>query len=130
YSKYKSQPKVLDEILLRIDELQNMIRAFYHDNYWLPIKGDLIISQSIANKLFDLAVNMGINPAVKCLQKAIEICCCNINVDGVIGNATLDAINKCNDVHNLLSEFKSEAKAHYENLNKPEDIKGWLNRLY
>ena len=130
YNAYKKQPAVLDKKLLKRDDLQNLIKDFYCTNFWIPIKGDLITSQCIANKLFDLAVNMGYKPAIKCLQKAIEVCCCNINVDGIMGDLTLNAINTCNDVDNLLDEFKAEAEEYYKSLNKPKYLKGWLKRLY
>ncbi|MCX8017479.1 MAG: hypothetical protein N2690_06240, partial [Rhodocyclaceae bacterium] len=40
------------------------VRDFYRVNFWTPIQGDAIRSQSIAQTLFDFAVNAGVKTAV------------------------------------------------------------------
>lgn len=78
------------------------VAPFYLKNFWLPIRGDEIESQDIANYLFDFAVNSGVRNAVKCLQRAVSFE--GSDVDGIIGLGTLMAVNRFAD----LQAFKEQ----------------------
>jgi|ERR1700734_1576674 len=67
---------------------QNVYRAYI----WNEIKGDTITSQSVASKIFDMAVNQGVVEASKLVQRAV-----GVNVDGVIGSITIQAINAASE---------------------------------
>ena len=53
--------------------LNEYVVDFYKRNFWVPIGGDNIKDQSIANMLVDAAVLEGIKPAVKRAQKIVGI---------------------------------------------------------
>ena len=59
------------------------IAEIYRTGYWLPIKGDKM-PESIAIALFDTAVNMGVDKAVRIFQQSM-----GIKVDGILGVTTL-----------------------------------------
>ena len=80
------------------DFLAPFVDVFYRENFWEKISGDAIVSQDIANYLYDVAVNKGVRSAVKYLQTG-----CNISnregsdwddilVDGLMGGNTLKAL--------------------------------------
>src|SRR5580692_2666746 len=60
----------------------------YQTVVWSAVQGSSINSQRVASKLFDLAVNSGPVEASKLCQRAVSV-----NVDGVIGQQTVTAIN-------------------------------------
>lgn len=64
-----------------------LVRDFYHIEYWTPVKGDQIKSQKVADVLFGQFVNMGGN-AIKLAQAVAGVI-----ADGKIGPKTLAAIN-------------------------------------
>ncbi len=74
----------------------DMVRDFYHQYYWMPVKGDQITSQPVAEALFSQFVNMGAN-AIKLMQA-----CVNVIQDGKIGPKTLAAINRYPEAYLLL----------------------------
>lgn len=64
----------------------------YREHFWMPVY-DKIASQNVATKVFDDAVNQGHGAAHKMLQRALCEVGCTVIVDGVIGPATLTAVN-------------------------------------
>jgi lysozyme family protein len=120
--------------------------AFYLKYFWNPIQGDSIASQEIGEKLFDVAVNQGLETAVREMQRAVNDALADgpteqvINVDGVIGPHTLAAINSIDPIH-LLIAFQTRVAERYRTIaaEDPElagDLgsinppSGWLGRLY
>lgn len=77
---------------------QKQIRDFYQNEFWDKLKASQIRHDSIGRELFDTAVNMGINRAVKIVQEACNLTNRNrgsdLKVDGKIGSKTLRAINE------------------------------------
>lgn len=59
--------------LTKISGLQDSVIAFYRDNFWNKVGGDMIDDQDIADMLVDSAVNEGIKPAVRRAQKITGI---------------------------------------------------------
>lgn len=99
--------------------------------YWDKVKCDLINSQSIAECLVSWAWGSGAKTAIKQMQRTIGFD--KSQQDGLIGPATLKAINSCDEkelfekcVKNRESFFRHIAENDSRN---KKFLKGWLNRL-
>jgi len=106
--------------------------TIYRTDYWDHVAGDKLTNQAVATKLFSLAVNMGIVPAVKLLQQAICDCGLRLDVDGVIGAKTIAAANSVYP-SDLLELLKQRAVLHYQriatlNPARQKFLHGWINR--
>ena len=81
-----------------IEELQDLIAVLYKQLYWDRIWGNSIPEQSIAEKLFDTSVNLGVKRAVGYLQDGLNLLNRNqknyndIVSDGLFGRNTLNAL--------------------------------------
>lgn len=62
----------------------------YHKEYW---EYEWISDESLATKVFDLAVNMGTSRANRLMQQAANDCGMCLEIDGVIGPKTRLAVN-------------------------------------
>jgi lysozyme family protein len=71
-----------------LPQLEEAVEQFYVNNFWVPIWGDRINDQNIANITFDMAVNKGLVVAIEALQDSAGIA-----VTGAMDQTTLDAIN-------------------------------------
>lgn len=95
----------------------------YRRHYWLF---DEVRLQPIADKLFDMAVNMGQGTAVLLCQKAVETL-----PDGRWGAITLQAVN---DAVALLPALRATSARYYQDLANGDParygkyLKGWLAR--
>jgi len=69
-------------------------RIIYKALYWNPLKLQGVKDIAIAAEIFDTAVNSGVKKAVLIAQLALEYLGESINLDGAIGPATLNLINK------------------------------------
>jgi lysozyme family protein len=101
--------------------------AIYRRDYFEPIHGFEIEKQSVASKLLDMAVNMGVETAIRICQE-----CVSVTVDGVMGPRTLGAINAAIDI-TLLKALAFASSKHYREIAaaKPDEAKylvGWLKR--
>jgi lysozyme family protein len=120
---------------LNINDLTlDQAREIYHRDFWTKAKCEQIVDENLAVKFFDLCVNMGISQAVRLVQRALRAAGQNVIEDGVIGPATLAAINKA-DPTDLLAALKSEAAGFYRliaqaNPSQQRFIDGWLRRAY
>ncbi|MCK4761962.1 MAG: hypothetical protein KAW12_07165 [Candidatus Aminicenantes bacterium] len=130
------------------EELQKHVKDFYYMEFWKPIRGDEILLQQIANKIFDLAVNVGIFPAVRFLQESLNMLNRNqkdypdIKVDGKFGKQTLSTLRR----HLQLSQYTSygtdllkmisafQARYYIEIMRShPEQrvfARGWMGRVW
>lgn len=104
-------------------------------SYWTPILGNQIVNQDVANKLVDLAFNLGLTPATKILQRSVnlELGGVKIFVDGQMGQKTLTAMNGLDPVK-LLDSLKGYAKQYYRDIayRNPDErtyLDSWLNRV-
>ncbi|WPP01422.1 glycosyl hydrolase 108 family protein [Pseudomonas sp. HR96] len=102
--------------------------AIYQRDYWDPLCGNSILSQAIAENLFDTAVNMGVSRAVKLAQVTLG----EHPVDGCMSPTTLTAINRC-VVETFLTDYTLAKVMRYVGLcnrNRSQDrfLLGWLNR--
>jgi lysozyme family protein len=103
-------------------------KAIYHASYW--DKGaHLIKHYGIAAKYFDLCVNAGVSRASKWLQEASDMLGAALTIDGRVGPATSEWVNRYPHPEALLCALKGLAFNHYVSLGKPRFLAGWLNRL-
>ena len=103
----------------------------WKDSFWTPNRLEEINDQEIANKLLNMIGNS--NTAIKQIQIALLKLGVRVKVDGVIGSATITAINSSNPIA-LLALFKLERIEYYLNIvdSKPDqlaNLKGWTRRV-
>jgi lysozyme family protein len=119
-------------------DIKNLMRAqaeeIYHRDWWTKHGWDQIDHAELAATVFDLGVNMGAHRANQLLQAAVvdsgggEIEC-----DGILGPASLAAVNGHPHPEYLLAVFRLLAIQHYAILatRKPKRKKwllGWVKR--
>lgn len=108
--------------------------AIYYTHYWVKSRADLLSDYLVSAKYFDLCVNMGLRSAGKLLQKAYNALGFDPLVeDGIVGSATIRAINSAPDQGKLLESLINRAVGRYENIiaARPTMEKyrhGWLRR--
>ena len=106
---------------------QQIVASFYKTKFWDAISGDAIRTQSIATALFSFAVNAGVKRAVKIAQNA-----CGAVTDGILGNKTLELLNRINpDL--FLTKFALSKIAFYRDIctvdaSQKKFLLGWINR--
>jgi len=84
------------------------VQAFYEANFWNQWY-EKLMDDELAKRVFDAAVNMGPNTAVKILQKAS-----GCPVDGHWGPQT---VNTANSLQNgLVDAFKAQRLQHYKDI--------------
>ncbi len=106
---------------------EDQARAIYKRDYWDRVAGDTVKSQTIAENLFDTAVNMGVTTATKLAQMTL-----GVDVDGKFGPGTVKAVNAV-DESEFLSEFTLAKVARYAaicNKDRAQSkfLLGWINR--
>jgi lysozyme family protein len=120
---------------------------FYLMGFWQPLKLDLLDSQAIATRVFDIAVNAGGRAAVKIAQEAFnafktevdlrrgEKAYPRLKVDGKLGPKTRAALNLAAETDNVLMmiHMREAHAAFYKKLVecRPEldcFLTGWLRR--
>jgi lysozyme family protein len=106
--------------------------AIYRTYFWDRYHIGSIDDRSLANKVFDLTVNMGPG-TLKLLQSAVNACGGQCAVDGVLGPISISQINALDPVK-LLAEYKDLAAQRYHqiaagNQELAGDLTGWLSRL-
>jgi len=121
-----------------IDDVKSLSRGdaydFYYRYFFKNTNYNHIVSQTVINKLFDTAVNMGASQATRCMQRAVRATGAYLVSDGKFGPKSLKAINKA-DPKQLLIAFRSEQAAVYRIIiaRKPMLAKykrGWYRRAY
>jgi lysozyme family protein len=104
-----------------------VVRRFYRENFWVPIRGDEIQSQAIAETIFDFAVNAGMRVAVRLAQVIV-----GTTPDGILGPITLAALNRHNpEMFGL--EYALAKIARYRDIvtrdrTQMKFLLGWINR--
>jgi len=105
------------------------VAEIYRADYW---KFDVINSQRVATKLFDMAVNMGPKTAIRLAQRGLNDLHAGLKEDGVMGPKTSECINVTDSEH-MLTILCDESKRHYLDIvvSRPKSMKylgGWLRR--
>ena len=124
YRKNKGLPAPSLADLRRItrDEWAEIMKTLY----WDKVKGDQIVSQSVANIWADWAVNSGASAANRRVQKLL-----GVFQDGIVGAKTLAAANT-QPAHLLFARIKSAREVYYRTIatgRRYKFLRGWLNRL-
>jgi lysozyme family protein len=70
------------------EKLELEVRKFYMTNFWFKVRGDEIISQAVADSIYDSAVNMGPRTAIILSQRSMQIL-----ETGVMDDITLQNLN-------------------------------------
>ena len=99
---------------------------YYIQHYWKPFYSQ-IISQEIANKIFDFGVLFGIGTAVKILHEVLKI------EGDIFGEETLAAVNGADPV-SLLLAYRTAFVQHSLAIGaaKPSErefVSGWIRRI-
>ena len=74
--------------------LQSEIEQFYQVNFWDKVCGDLYANQSVAESIFNFAVNAGVGVSASLAQMVADA-----HADGVIGNQSIAKINAVDPEH-------------------------------
>ena len=108
-------------------ELTQSVRDFYRREFWNRIGGDAITHQTIAETLFDFAVNAGSGTAAKLAQIVVGVV-----PDGGIGPRTLAALNSYNPELFALGYALAKVSRYAEICNRDRTqskfLLGWINR--
>jgi lysozyme family protein len=114
------------------------VKSIYYKRFWKPLRCDEIVGPEIAVELFEQSVNVGLRVGAINLQKALiyffreDIG----EIDGVIGQRTLDACNKwCRKDPDALFralngyQFRWYATILENNPGQRIFSRSWLNRV-
>lgn len=121
--------------------IEAMVRTFFKIHFWNTIKGDQIGFQGVADAIYDFAVNSGLSPAVKRVQKIV-----GATQDGICGPKTFAKLNayvtdeKTEELfvarYNLLRVFRYKDICLADERRKNDKIEsnlkflpGWINRV-
>ena len=121
--------------------IEASVKAFFKAYFWDKIYGDQIGFQGVADVIYDFAVNSGIIPAVKRVQKIV-----GASQDGILGPKTFAKLNayvtdeRAEELfiarYNLLRVFRFKdiclADERRKNDKVESDLKflcGWINRV-
>jgi lysozyme family protein len=103
--------------------------------YWGAMRLAELENQNVANKLFDMGVNMGARQAAVYAQRAANVLVAvdaHVAEDGVIGPRTLAAINATAPIayYQLLCQFSAAYYRHLAAVNPAlaVNLAGWLKR--
>ena len=118
-------------------EVGDLTRAqaieIYWERYWHGHRYEFL-PEAIAIKVFDLAVNLGNQTAVTCLQRALHACGLQVAIDGRLGTESCGAAEQANQAA-LMAALRSEAAGEYRlrvarSADQVVFQGGWLNRAY
>lgn len=98
-------------------------KAIYQRDYWDEVKGDSL-PWPLALYVFDSAVNQGVSPAAKMLQRTLQTA-----QDGVIGRQTVSLAKKATAWH--CARFMAFRVMRYQSTRNFDCFgEGWLTRLF
>jgi len=104
----------------------------YKDHFWSASNLNLIKDPKVASLLFYLGVNMGTPSAAKLAQTACFYLGKKVSIDGVLGPASIEAINAV-DAVKLHAAICNLAESRYKDIAanpiQAANLQGWLKRL-
>ena len=115
------------------DLTKDFAKNIYLKKYYLGNKLDKVNDDKLALSICDWAVNSGRN-GTKNAQIAInQLTNANLDVDGIIGNKTLDALNSV-DPEKFLEVYHNLQRIYYKgkveaDKTQEDFLAGWLNRV-
>jgi lysozyme family protein len=127
----KSQPNFPNN-LLSDSWTSQMVKEFYSSQFWDPLLNELN-SQTIADKILDLRVNLGTETAIRLVQRALGYLQVGpIIEDGKLGPRTIDFINGADEAKLIIELRARNAMAHHEAVLRNPVLEkfmlGWLRR--
>lgn len=131
-STYMGRKATLDDIkALTLKDTERIYWALY----WEPLGCPEIHDFTLAYLLFDQGVNRGVGKVIRQVQKCINLIqsSCQISEDGIMGPATIEAIN-AQDPKILAESFLQVSRESYrkiveQNPSQQVFIAGWMNRI-
>lgn len=122
YDGYRQRKNLPLQSVAKISEVELM--DIYKKQYWDAIKGDQL-PQGVDYVVMDGAVNSGPSQSIKWLQRAL-----GVTADGVIGQATLAAVEMINDMDALIAKILQRREAFLRALKTFKTFgKGWMSRV-
>ena len=115
----------LDIKNLDIDEVKEIYRKEYYEDTNI----NQLDNYELTRKVFDVGVNIGPRRTIKFLQSTMNDLGYGLEVDGILGPKTLDAVNSHDDQVEIIESFKDGVKEYYKSLKSKRFEKGWLRRL-
>ena len=115
------------------DLTKDFAKNIYLKKYYLGNKLDKVVNDKVALSICDWAVNSGRN-GTKNAQIAInQLTNANLDVDGIIGNKTLEALNSV-DPEKFLEVYHNLQRIYYKGKVEADRtqegfLTGWLNRV-
>lgn len=115
------------------DLTKDFAKNIYLKKYYLGNKLDKVANDKVALSVCDWAVNSGKN-GIKNAQVAInQLTNANLDVDGIIGNKTLEALNAV-DPEKFLEVYHNLQRIYYrskvaDDKTQENFLAGWLNRV-
>jgi lysozyme family protein len=111
-------------------------KVIYERDFWNRYHINLINDQNLATQVFYAVINMGATDAVIRLQMAVNRCLTPlVDIDGKLGTATLDAINRPPSVDRIpwvCDKFRIELiKFYNDRVHGDHNLKylhGWITR--
>jgi lysozyme family protein len=108
--------------------------AIYRRDWWDRFGLDRL-PEALAAKLLDAGVNIGMENAMRALQRALRACGKPVAEDGVLGAATLAAIAAPAPPEMLLAALREALAGHYRLIaarskSQQRFLAGWLARAY
>lgn len=98
-------------------------KEIYKKNYWDRCKCDYL-PDALSVAVFDFAVNSGVNRAIRILQASLRI-----EIDGIIGNQTIGAVNRI-PPKDILYEYMDRRLQYLMSLKSFARYgKGWSARV-
>lgn len=123
YDAYRKRRGEAKRSVRQITEAE--LQAIYRRQYWDVVKGDSL-PEGVDYAVFDGAVNSGPSQAVKWLQRALG----SVKVDGVIGEATLAAVEAYPDHDRLIALMLGRRLAFLQALRTWSTFgRGWSGRV-
>lgn len=111
----------------------NHAKTIYRRDYWQLMRLTDIIDQDVAEKVFDMAVNSGAGVAATILQATMNDLGCMLMLDGVLGTATIAAVNFYRYYDVVVKMITYNRIKYYLNIVDVDEtqrtfINGWIRR--
>ena len=108
-------------------------RNVYLKKYYLGNKLDKVVNDKVALSICDWAVNSGRNGSKNAQIAINQLTNANLDVDGIIGNKTLEALNSV-DSDKFLEVYHNLQRIYYKGKVEADRtqegfLTGWLNRV-
>lgn len=132
YDAWRRRKNLRPRDVFKIEESE--VKSIYEVQYWDAVNGDRLPS-GLDFVVLDCAVHSGVKQAVKWLQAALNVSrrkrgVGSINVDGSLGQATLDAVEDDTDNDVLIGNILSMRLAFMQRLKGWKKYKnGWSARV-